>query len=151
MKIIAKNKTKFDCGIVAAHNAASWCNVHKKYSEIEKIAKSCGYNPNKGMYPFQFDNLLKKLKVPVKKIKLKSLRQLKNKLYLGKLFIFLYKPNKESNGHIIAVFLNHHGKIQIVNPDIERLTWIDFIEDISNNGMVEFISYEIPQRKLVKK
>lgn len=149
MKLITKNKKKFDCGVVAVYNAASWCNLSFFYEDVEKIAKSCGYS-SKGIYPFQFANLVKKLKLPAKKVALKNLEEVEEKLRLGRFFIFLYTPTGFDTGHIISLFMNHEGSIEIVNPERGRITWEDLISDIFSNGMKNFLAYEIPNRKLSK-
>lgn len=150
MKLIRKNRKKKDCGVVAAFNAASWCNVYRPYNEIEKAAKSCGYNPTKGIWSFQFAKLLKKLDVPVKKIKPKSIEDIESKIYLGKFYCLLYRPTGYDIGHAIVVFLDHRGNIRVINPDRVRITWNDLAAEIYANGMKEFHVYEIPHRKLVR-
>lgn len=146
MKIIKKNKLKTDCGVVAAYNAASWCNSCRSYSEVERLAKSCGYNPNKGIFFFQFANLMKKMGLPAKRIKPKSRKEVESRLHSGKFLIFLYTPTGHANGHAITAFVNHRGKIVIVNPEGKRSTWFAFASDLSRNGVRNFIAYEIPQR-----
>lgn len=146
MKIIKNNRKKGDCGVVAAFNAASWCNVYKSYKEIEKIAKSCGYNPDGGIYSFQFANLMKKLSIPAKKIHPRSMKEIESKLYLGKLFVFLYTPTGLRCGHAVTIFTDHKGIIRIINPDDERITWNELASDIHANGMMSFNVYEVPCR-----
>lgn len=151
MKIIRKNKKRGDCGVVAAFNAASWCNAYRPYTEVEKLAKSCGYHPDKGIWHFQFANLVKKLGIPAKKVRPKSLEELQTSIYLGKFFVFLYTPTGQHTGHAITVFLDHTARIRIINPDEERVTWGDFASDVHANGMRNLTIYEIPRRDLVKK
>lgn len=151
MRIIKKNKNKHDCGIVAAFNAAAWSDLKFTYKKVEKIAKSCGYNPNKGIYQFQFSNLLKKLSVPAKQIKPKSMESLTNKVYLGKCLVILYTQNGIDCSHIITVFRDHTGTIKMINPAGEIKSWGTLATDIRKNGMREFYVYEIPNRKLVRK
>lgn len=151
MRIIKKNKTKTDCSVVAAFNAASWCNSYRPYKEVEKIAKSCGYNPQRGIYHFQFSNLIKKLQIPAKKIKPKSIDELETKLYLGKCFIFIYYLTGNIGGHVITAFMNHKGNIKLVNTQDGLITWGDFASEIHARGMKEFHVYEIPNRQLVRK
>ena len=147
MRLIKKNRRAKDCGVVAAFNAASWCNLYRSYSEIEKQAKGCGYNRKKGIYSFQFAALMKKLSVPAKKTKPKSVREIESKLYLGKFFVLLYRPTGYSIGHAIVAFMDHKGHIRVINPDSKRLTWNDLAADIHANGMKEFHVYEIPDRQ----
>lgn len=150
MKIITRNIKKNDCAVVAAFNAASWCYVDKTYEEVEKLAKASGYSLKKGTRNFQFVNLIKKLNIPVKRVKPKSLDDIRSRLNSGKLFIFLYTPTGEHVGHAVSMFSDHTGKIIIVNSDAERSTWSEFVHDINTNGMKNFFIYEIPRRDLVK-
>lgn len=154
MKIIRNNKKKGDCGVVAAYNAASWCNISKPYEEVEKIARSCGYNPERGIYFFQFSNLVKKLGLPAKKIRPKNLDEILDKLYRGKFFVFLYTPVGYHTGHAISAFVDHKGRITLVNPEPgknPRATWSSFVVDMLENGAKNFAAYEIPRRSLVKR
>lgn len=150
MKLIKKNKTSSDCGVVAAFNAASWCNKYRPYQEVEKIARSCGYSKKNGIYPFQFQYLLKKLDVPVKKVKLKSLEELESRIYLGKFYCLLYTPVGYDVGHVVSVFMDHKGAIRVINA-VEWLTWDDLAAEINANGMRNFNVYELPHRELVRK
>lgn len=149
MKLIKKNRTSSDCGIVAAFNAASWCNVGKSYNYIVKTAASCGYSSNKGIWPFQFVSLTKKLKIPAKKIKPKNFKDLKNKLYDGKLLIIFCRRTEEMSGHIVSLFMDHEGSIVLVNPNKRMKSWVSLVRDISINGIKEFHIYEIPRRRVV--
>src|SRR5882672_7714434 len=126
MKILRKNKKKRDCVVVAAYNAASWCNLNKTYKEIEKVARSCGYNDKKGTYYFQFDNLVKKLNLPAKRIKPRSLNEIENRLYKGRFFIFLYTELNSSTGHAVSAFVDHAGRVILVNPEGELKNWFEF-------------------------
>jgi hypothetical protein len=146
MKLIKKNRRAKDCGVVAAFNAASWCNKYQPYSAIEKQAASCGYNRSKGIYNFQFSKLLKKLDLPAKKVWLKSVKHLESNIYLGKFYALLYRPAGYDLGHVIVTFLDHKGIIRVINPDSQRLTWDDLAAEIHANGMCEFHVYEIPGR-----
>lgn len=151
MKMIKNNRKVGDCGVVAAYNVLSWCNNHRSYREVEKVAKSCGYNSDKGIYFFQFANLIKKLNLPAKKIKPKSLEEILNKLYSGKFFVFLYTPTGSGRGHAMSAFVNHNGKIMLINPESKRSTWGRFCVDLIENGTRNFAIYEIPRRTAVNK
>ena len=146
MKILTKNKTKYDCGLIAIFNALAWCKIPKTYKQIEKIAKTCGYSPDKGIYNFQLNNLIQKLNIPAKQVKPKSLEEIQESLYLGRFFIFLYRPTGDDGGHAITSFVDHNGKIKLINSDQERMTWNEFASDIHANGMKAFHVYEIPYR-----
>ncbi len=147
MKIIRKNKSYVDCGIVAAHNVASWCNLPKSYREVEKLAKSCGYNEERGIYLFQFANLIKKMGVPAKRVWPRSLGQLESKLNSGKLFILLYTPAGEGIGHVVTAFLDHNGDITLINPEADRRSWYTLTSDLVSNGAKDFQVYEVPSRE----
>jgi Peptidase C39 family len=149
MKLIKKNKGASDCGVVAAFNAASWCNVYRTYADVEKLARSCGYGKS-GIYPFQFSYLLKKLGIPVKKVKPKSLDQLESNIYTGKFYCILYTPAGFSNGHVVSVFMDHKGNIRVINP-VKWLTWNELAAEMNAHGMVNIHLYEVPHRQLVKK
>jgi hypothetical protein len=151
VRLIKKNRRSKDCGVVAAFNAASWCNVYKPYREIEKFARGCGYNRKRGIYNFQFASLMKKLNVPAKKVKPRSIEQIESKLYLGKFFVLLYRPTGDIIGHAIVAFSDHKGHIRVINPDSQRITWGDLVSDVRTNGMKEFHVYEIPRRQVVTK
>lgn len=147
MNILRNNKKRGDCGVVAAYNAAIWCHDGRPYEEVEKIAKSCGYHPEKGIYTFQFSNLMKKLGIPAKKVKPRNLDSILNRLYGGKFFIFLYTPTGMSIGHVISAFVDHKGRITLINPEAnERATWSSFVIDMLENGASNFAAYEIPRR-----
>lgn len=135
---------------MAAYNAASWCNLKLSYEQVEKYARACGYSYRGGIYFFQFANLVKKLGIPAKKVKPKSIDDIESRLYLGKFFIFLYTAVGAPNGHAIVAFTDHEGNIMLINPDQERITWGDFASDVYSNGMKNFIVYEIPCREMVK-
>lgn len=150
MKIIRNNKTSKDCGVVAAYNAASWCNKNRPYKDIEKIARSCGYSPKNGIYAFQFSNLMKKLNIPAKKIKMKNIKEIESNLYTGLFFVFLYTPINSFSGHAISAFMGQDGHIKLVNPDEKRVTWNDFAADVYSNGMRNISIYEIPNRSMIK-
>ncbi len=141
------NKTKTDCGIVAAYNASAWCNKKISYEEVESTARSCGYS-SVGIYGFQFINLIKKLGLPDKRVTLKSVTNVEKQLHKGKFFIFYYTPSAVVNasGHIITAFVDHTGNIRIVNPDPLRTTWRSFVNDLTQNGVKNFAAWEIPQR-----
>jgi len=145
VKLIRKNKKENDCGIVAAYNVASWCNIYKSYSEVERIAKSCGYNSERGIFFFQFAHLMKKLNIPIKKVNVSSIEDMKEKFYAGKLLAFLYTSVGFNVGHAMIGFLGHNAKIQMVNS-LSSYNWIDFSEEIEECGMKNFIVYEIPAR-----
>lgn len=148
MNILTNNKKKRDCGVVAAYNAASWCNATRPYEEVEKLARSCGYNPEKGIYFFQFSNLVKKLGVPAKKIRPRNLDEILDKLYKGKFFVFMYTPTGMDVGHAISAFVDHTGKVRLINPEPgnSRTTWSSFVLDMCQNGARNFAAYEIPRR-----
>jgi hypothetical protein len=146
MRIITKNKNKRDCGIVAAFNAAVWLNSPKPYKYVEKLAKSCGYNPERGIYDFQFSHLLKKLDIPAKKIKPKSMDSLAKKVYVGKCLVLLYTQTGVSTGHAVTVFMDHKGMIRIFNPLGELKNWGQIATDIKKHGMKDFNVYEINRR-----
>lgn len=146
MKLIKKNTHKKDCGVVAAFNAASWCGVYRPYGEIEKAAKSCGYNPSKGIYHFQFAQLLRVLDIPAKKAKPKSREALESKIHLGKFYVLFYQLTGDSLGHIISAFTDHTGSIKIVNPAKYLRTWNDLMTEIDTNGVKELHVYEMPAR-----
>ena len=135
--------------MIAAFNAASWCNLGHSYRDVEKAAKSCGYHPEKGIYHFQFSNLISKLNIPAKKMRPRSLGELESKMYLGKFFIFLYTPTGEFNGHAIVAFTDHEGNIRLINPDSERETWDEFAAEIYAKGMKNMSVWELPCRELV--
>lgn len=120
MKLIKKNKKSKDCGVVAAFNAASWCNLYKSYREVEKLAMACGYNENGGMYSFQFANLIKMLGLPAKKTGIKTIETLEKNLRNGKLYIIFYIFAESDEGHIVAVFADHEGRIRLINPEKEE-------------------------------
>lgn len=143
--MISKNKKAFDCGVVAAYNVSTWLDMGKTYKEVEAVAKSCGYG-KKGIYLFQFHNLLKKLKIPAKKVRPRSPGELEKKIDDGKLFIFLYTPSSKKMGHVIVAFMDHLGSIRIVNPDSVRNTWRKFMFDIKQNGVKDFDVFEVPKR-----
>lgn len=148
MKIIAKNKKKADCGVVAAFNAASWCKKYQPYEKIEKVARGCGYNPFKGIWDFQFCSLLQKLQVPYRKINNINLDDLQSKLYLGKCFLISYRPTEWAVGHLVTVYMDKSGHIKVINPDVERMTWNEFAADTFAGGMLEINAYELPGRNL---
>jgi hypothetical protein len=148
MKMILANKTKVDCGVVAAFNASAWCNIKTTYRKVEKLARSCGYGKS-GIYDFQFANLINKLNIPAKRIDPKSRENLEKKLYSGKFFIFFYtlpQIKSATSGHIVTAFLDHTGEIKIVNSDGYRRTWWRFVTDLNENGVKNFIAWEIPRR-----
>ena len=148
MKLLLKNKKKLDCGIIAAFNMAAWCNSPKTYEELEKLAKTCGYSPKKGIFFFQFANLIKKMKLPTKRIRSTSIQELEDKLSKGKCFVFLYTLAGEDNGHAMMVFSDHLGRFKIINPQKSRSkTWWDFAWDVQVNGVRNMAIYEIPRRK----
>lgn len=151
MNMIKNNKFEKDCGIVAAYNAASWCNFNKSYSEIETVAKSCGYSPDAGIYFFQFDKLVKKLGLPAKRLLPKSRQQIESKLHAGKFFIFLYTPIGTKSGHAMTAYNDHNGRIRLINSEGNRKTWLDFVLDLSVNGAKNFVVYEIPPRNAAQK
>ena len=147
IKLLRHNKTTGDCGIVAAFNAAQWCNSPKTYKSIEKIAKTCGYNTQKGIFFFQFAHLLGKLRLPTKRIKPKSVKELENKLDAGKCLLILYTPSSDENGHAIMVFIDHTGRIIIINPQKNGpQTWWRFTWDLVLNGVRNLAVYELPRR-----
>lgn len=94
---------------------------------------------------------MKKLNVPAKKVKPRSIEEIESKLYLGKFFVLLYRPTGDIIGHAIVTFVDHKGHIKVINPDSKRITWDDLAADIHANGMKEFHVYEIPHRQLVTK
>jgi hypothetical protein len=151
MRLIKKNRKKKDCGVVAAFNVSSWCDLYKPYTQIEKAAKSCGYNPDKGIYFFQFASLMKKLGIPSKRLKSATVHDIESGLYLGKFFVLLYRPNGYDLGHVIVTFLDHHGHIRVINPDSKRVTWGDLASDVYAKGMKDFHVYEIPNRKSIQR
>jgi len=151
MKIIRRNQKKGDCAVVAGFNASSWCHSYKPYKVVEKIAKSCGYHPERGMYIFQFANLMKKLKIPAKRVKPKNMYAVESKLYLGSLLIFLYTHTGSYNGHVMTAFMDHKGRIRLINTNNEPITWDDFASDIQAREMSNFAVYEVPPRSMVKK
>lgn len=143
-----KNKTKTDCGVVAVANAVAWCNLGKTYEEVEKVARACGYG-QRGIYGFQFVNLLRKLKIPAKRVGPLGLEYLENQLHNGKMFIFFYTPysvRPGASGHVVTAFADHTGNIRIVNPDRHRRTWRSFVSDLNENGVKNFASWEVPER-----
>ena len=147
IKLLYKNQKKLDCGIVAVFNASQWCNIAQPYETIEKLAKSCGYNPKKGIFFFQFANLIKKLKLPAKRVKSKSIKEIESKLDSGKFFIFLYTSAESDTGHAIVTFTDHRGRIIIINPQKNGpKTWIGFAYKLVTEGAKNFIAYEIPRR-----
>lgn len=147
MRIILKNKTKRDCGVVAAFNAALWCNTPLPYKQVERLARSCGYSPKRGIYEFQFSHLMKKLALPVKKIKPKSIESLRKKAYVGKCFVFLYTQTGKQTGHVVTVFMDHKGIVRIFNPAGGLRNLSQFAADIKKNGMKEFNVYEFSNKR----
>lgn len=148
--MILANRNKVDCGVVAAFNASAWCNINLTYDKVEKIAKSCGYSKN-GIYDFQFANLISRLNIPAKRIPPKSIENLEKQLYRGKFFIFFYTPSQikpGASGHIVTAFVDHTGEIRILNPDGVRRTWRMFVNDLNENGVKNFVAWEIPRRPL---
>jgi len=146
MKIIFKNQKKGDCGVVAAFNAAWWCNRAISYQWVEKLAKSCGYNESNGMYAFQFAKLIKKLKLPANKIKPRSMEYVKDGMYCGKSYIFLYTRRASDRGHVIMTFLDHEGVFRIINPGRSLGSWKIFEQDLQDNGVRNFYVYELPSK-----
>jgi len=149
MKLVHWNKTESDCGIVAVTNAAAWCNIDANYEKVEKVAKSCGYGKS-GVYHFQFIHLIKKLKIPAKRFRPKTLQDLEKQLYKGKLFILFYTPSDvlKGSGHVITAFVDHTGSIRIVNPGETRNTWRRFVNDLRENGVKNFAAWQVPQRQV---
>lgn len=147
MKMAQRNRKKRDCGVVAIYNAAKWCNDRKTYREIEQMAKSCGYSEKRGLYYFQFANLVAKSGLPAKQIRPKDLNDLENRLYKGKFFILLYTPTGSKNGHAMSAFVDHQGVVKIVNPMRRCKNWFKFGIDITLNGVKDFVVYEIPKRE----
>jgi hypothetical protein len=136
--------------VIAAFNASSWCGKYKPYKEVEKAAKSCGYSKKSGIYFFQFAQLMNILDLPVKLVRPKSMEEIESRIYLGKFFIFFYVPAGYTVGHVVTAFLDHKGRIKVINPDEERATWDDLAADIHAHGMQEFHLYEIPHRQFVR-
>jgi len=149
VKILKKNKTQTDCAVVAAYNAASWCNLKKTYKEVEKAARECGYG-NHGLYVFQFSFLLKKLKIPAKHVKPRSLGDIESKLLLGKFLILLYTQTGQNVGHVVTAFTDHEGRIKLVNPENTLQTWNELAAEVYAHGMKNFFVYELPCRELIK-
>lgn len=150
MKMILANRNKVDCGVVAAFNASTWCNIKLTYDKVEKIAKSCGYSKN-GIYDFQFANLINRLGIPAKRIVPKSRENLEKQLYKGKFFIFFYTSSQVepgASGHIVSAFVDHTGEIRIVNPEGYRRTWLRLVTDLNENGVKNFVAWEIPRRPI---
>jgi hypothetical protein len=151
MKIVKKNRKSGDCGVVAAFNASSWCNMDRPYKEVDRIARSCGYHPRKGIRDFQFVNLANKLGLPYRRVRQMKLDEIESGLYLGKCFVLLYFPRQyptgHVTGHVITVYMSN-DRIKIINPDDVRITWSEFASDYYAKGMRELIAYELPARNV---
>ena len=154
MKLIKFNKTKTDCGVVAALNAAQWSGLRCTYDKAMKLALASGYSPEHGVYAFQFSNLLMKLNVPFRKISPKSPECMLKRLKNGSMLAVLYVPTTHNVGHALSCLVDYEGKAFIVNPERKRSsgrrTWITLMRDIKTNGMKEFHVYEIPRKQRIK-
>lgn len=146
MRLVRKNKKHRDCVVVATYNIAAWCNARRPYKEVEKIAKSCGYNDKKGVYYFQFDNIIKKMNLPVKRVRPKSFNEIESKLRRGKFFVFFYTPTGDASGHAMSAFVDDQGIVRLINPESQRVNWFQFGWDITLNGVRNFRVYEVPAR-----
>ena len=154
MKLIKFNKTKTDCGVVAAFNAGQWSGIRCTYARTMRLALASGYSPEGGMYAFQFSNLMMKLNVPFKKISPKSPEDLYKKLKKGSMLAIFYLPTGKDTGHVLSCLVDYEGKAFIVNPERRRSsgrrTWITLMRDIEANGMKEFHVYEIPRKRPIR-
>lgn len=154
MKLLRANKTKTDCGIVAAYNAAQWFGIKCTYGKVLALAVSTGYNPKVGLYLPQFRKMLRILGVPVKKIRPKSPDAMVKKINQLNMLAVLYVPTGCTVGHALSCVLDCKGDPLIVNPEPgkygDRRTWANFIVDAEVNGMKEFHVYEIPYRTVVR-
>lgn len=148
MKLLGNNKTKTDCGVVAALNATRWYGIRCTYSKVLNLALASGYSPKKGIYFFQFSNLLKRMGVPAKRIYPKSSKAMAGRILRGNMLIVFYIPTGFDVGHVMSCILDHEGDIRVINPEGgERRTWIQLMRDIKANGMREFRIYEISPYK----
>jgi hypothetical protein len=147
MKMIARNRKKADCGVVAAFNAASWCKKNKTYDQIHELALKCGYVPGRGIQDFQFRRLLNKLHVNFKRVRNFNLEEIQSSLYLGKCLVVSYFPTYWPNGHLVTIFMDKSGKIKIVNSDNERMTWNDFAAEVSAGVMERINIYELTSNR----
>lgn len=155
MKLLTKNKTKTDCGVIAAVNAAKWSGLNCTYGKVRKLALASGYSAEKGIYFFQFSNLLKKIGVPIKRIRPRSPKAMATKLRRGKMLVVFYSMPGPCSGHVLSCVLDHEGKIQLINPEPGkrhvRRTWMRFIRNIKENGTKEFKVYEIPHKRVASR
>lgn len=51
-------KTKFDCGVVAIQNAASWANKKLTKKQLEQIKKDLNFIPKGGVDPHDFQEFI---------------------------------------------------------------------------------------------
>jgi hypothetical protein len=144
MKLARNNRTKTDCGVIAALNAARWSGLKYSYKRVFDTAVSAGYSPEKGIYFFQFSNLLKKIGVKAKRIRPKSSNEMVDRVDAGKMLVIFYIPTGFDVGHVMSCVLDHNGDVKVINPEPNsRRTWIQLLNDIKENGMKEFRVYEI--------
>ena len=147
MIFIRRNRSKVDCGVVAAYNATSWRRTGLTYEEVEAHARACGYSRTKGIHRFQFHRLIHKLNLSAKKVaRATSEDTLEELLFAGYLLVFLYQPAGMNWGHAISAFVDQDGEIRLINPDGERPTWEDFAEELSTSGVKHFEVYAIPSK-----
>lgn len=134
-----------DCGVVAAFNAASWSKKTTTYALVERAARCSGYKKGRGIYGFQFVNLLNKLNIINKRSVNKNIEEIETEILLGKCFVILYHPKGHSYGHAITA-LRHRGRISILNPDSTHITWNEFASDCYAGGMESLVAFELPHR-----
>ena len=147
MKVIRKNLDLKDCGIVAAFNAASWCKNPHPYLVIRSMAKlSCKYKKSVGITNTNLDKLLNLMKLPVKKLEGKNMEEIESSIMLGKAVILTYKQTRSQEGHAVMVFLDKHGKIKILNPELELNGWNSLAAEIHAGAMDWVIGWELPHR-----
>jgi hypothetical protein len=145
MKVMRKNRTKSDCGLIATFNAASWCKRNIPYNRIKTVASDWfGYGEGRGMLLPELPNLLKKLRIPFSEVK-KNPLEIQEEIYSGKAFVIGYKQTGEDFGHAILVLRDKHGKIATLNAE-EGFTWNHFAAEIEAGGMESIVMLELPRR-----
>jgi hypothetical protein len=152
VNLIQKNRSKKDCGVVAMYNAAIISGLRKRYSTIEKIAISCGYDPKVGIYRAQLRRIMNKLELNWRWIEPVSTSDMEERLSTGKIFVIAYNPDGLKSGHVIVLLMAPDHTIRIINPGKKYAkTWTKFKRNIAEYGMKDFYVYEITNRRMARR
>lgn len=146
MNIITRNKTKADCGIVAAYNASSWCNMGISYDDIVPVAEVVGYDKEKGITPRDFDELVRALDMPARMLQKTNPFEIQKIVRTGQAVIVLYVEKGKKFGHAITIF-PQRDHIKIINGDKNKwTTWNDFAAEI-HAGIISLNAWVLPFRE----